>query len=226
MSVCESLRDDCREAWQALHEHPFILGLADGTLPPERFRFYCEQDLFFLPALGRAIALGVSRSDEPRMRHFAEELAIVVGRELDNQRTLLERVVALGAADRGGSSGAAPACLAYGCYLVATAARGDALDLMAAVLPCTWSYADIAFGLRERIAPHPVYAEWVGFFADPGYVELIAQRRAAFDALAAGVGAARRERLSAVLTTSTRLEREFWDMSYGLAHWADLGEDG
>lgn len=225
MSFCDRLRDDCHGAWQSLHEHPFILELADGTLAPDRFRFYCEQDLFFLPELGRAVALGVARSDEREMRHFAEELAIVVGREMDNQRTLLDRVVALGAEDRGGSVCAAPACVAYGSYLVATAARGGALELMAALLPCTWSYADIASGLRDRIAEHPVYNGWVGFFADPGYVEVIAGRRAALDELAVGASDRRRRRLSEVFTTSTRLEREFWDMAYGLEQWPDLRED-
>ena len=58
---------------------------------------------------------------------------------------------------------------------------------MAALLPCTWSYADIAVSLRDRIAEHPVYAGWVGFFADPAYVELIAGRRATLDRLAAGI---------------------------------------
>jgi thiaminase/transcriptional activator TenA len=222
VSLCETLRDECAAAWQGLHEHPFILELADGTLAPERFRFYCEQDLFFLPELARAVAIGASRSDEPEMRHFAEELAVVVGREMDNQRLLLDRVVELGAEDRGGLACAAPACVAYGGFLVTTAARGGALELMAALLPCTWSYADIAVGLRDRIADHPVYAGWVGFFADPADVELIADRRAALDRLADGIPDRRRRRLSEVFTASTRLERLFWDMAYGLVQWPDL----
>ncbi|MFN8186379.1 MAG: hypothetical protein U0R69_04820 [Gaiellales bacterium] len=222
MSLSETLRDDCAAAWQGLHEHPFIGELAAGTLAPERFRFYCEQDLFFLPELARAVAIGASRSDEPELRHFADELVAVVGRELENQRLLLHRVVELGAADRGGSTCAAPACVAYGGFLVATAARGGALELMAALLPCTWSYADIAVALRDRIAPHPVYAGWVGFFADPDYVELIAGRRATLDRLADGISERRRRRLSEIFTASTRLERRFWDMSYDFVQWPDL----
>jgi thiaminase/transcriptional activator TenA len=222
-SFCESLRDDCAETWRALHDHPFIRELAAGTLEPDRFRFYVEQDLFFLPELARAVATGIAHADgDAEMRHFAEEVAIVVGREVENQHRLLQRTAELGAADRGGSAGAAPATLAYGSFLVATAYRGGAVEVMAALLPCTWSYADIAVSLEAEIADHPVYAEWVRFFADPGYVELIGQRRATLDRLADELPAARRRRLSGIFTMSTRLEHAFWDMAYRLEQWPDL----
>lgn len=225
MSVCEALREDCREAWQALHEHPFVRELAAGTLPPEAFRFYVEQDLVFLPELARAVALGIAHArDDAEMRHFADEVALVVGREADNQAELLSRTIALGAEDRGGGTGAAPATVAYAGFLVATASRGGPLEVMAALLPCTWSYADIAVALEGEIAPHPVYERWVRFFASDDYVETIAARRATLDRLAAGAGPSRLARLSAIFTMSTRLERAFWDMAYGLEQWPDLRE--
>jgi thiaminase/transcriptional activator TenA len=223
-SFCDSLRDDCLATWQALHEHPFIRELAAGTLAPDRFRFYVEQDLFFLPELARAVATGIAHADDgDEMRHFAEEIGIVVGRELENQHELLRRIAELGAADRGGSACAAPATLAYGSFLAATAHRGDVLDVMAALLPCTWSYADIAVALEDEIADHPVYGQWVRFFADPQYVELIAGRRRTLDRLAEGATDARRRHLSEIFTTSTRLERAFWDMAYRFEQWPDLG---
>jgi thiaminase (transcriptional activator TenA) len=224
-SFSETLRLDCEEVWQELHRHPFIRELAAGTLDPDRFRFYVEQDLFFLPDLARAVALGIAGADEnDEMRRFADEAALVVGQELDNQRELLRRIEELGAADRGGGALPAPATVAYGGYLVATASRGGPLDVMAALLPCVWSYADIAVALSGEIVEHPVYAEWVRFFARPDYVELIVQRRRAFDEAAAAVPTPRRQRLSEIFTTSVRLERAFWDMAYGLEQWRDLME--
>ena len=150
MSLCEALRDDCGELWQALHDHPFLRELADGTLAPDRFRFYVEQDLFFLPELARAVALGVATAgDDEEMRHFAEEMVSVAESEIVNNRDLLERVLELGAPDRGGGIVAAPATVAYSGFLVATAHRGGPVEIMASLLPCTWSYADIAVGLRD-----------------------------------------------------------------------------
>lgn len=225
MSFCESLRDDCGERWQALHEHPFLRELADGTLALDRFRFYVEQDLFFLPELARAVGLGVvTAGDEATMRHFAEELTAVAEQEIANNRGLLGEVVALGAADRGGSVLAAPATVAYGGFLVATAGRGGSLEIMAALLPCTWSYADIAVGLRDEIAPHPVYERWARYFASHEYVELIAGRRRTLDELAAAVEPARRRRLSEIFTMSTRLELAFWEAAYTYEQWPDVRE--
>jgi thiaminase/transcriptional activator TenA len=225
LSLCESLRAGCREIWEALHDHPFIRELAAGTLAPDRFRFFLEQDIFFLPELARAVGLGVAKAESEReLAHFAEEVDAVVGRELESNRRLLERTVALGAADRGGLLAAAPATVAYSGFLVSTAGSGGTLEIMAALLPCTWSYADIATRLKDEIAPHPVYADWVSFFASDGYVELIAGRRRTLDELGARIDPKRRSRLSEIFTTSTRLERWFWEAAYGLEQWPDLEE--
>ena len=206
-----------------MREHPFIQELAAGTLPPDSFRFYIEQDLFFLPALARAAAIGVARSsDTEAMRHFAEELSLTCSHEAEKQRELLRRVTELGAADRGGGLEPAPATVAYAGYVIEVSARGGTPELRAALLPCTWSYADIAVGLEGEIADHPVYGEWVRFFADPDYVALIASRRETLDAVAAGLPDARRGRLGEVFTMSARLERAFWDMAYSHEQWPDL----
>jgi len=223
MALSESLREGCREVWQALHDHQFIRELAAGTLSPDSFRFYVEQDLFFLPALARAAAIGVARSSDPdAMQHFSEELSLASRHEADEQRGLLQRITGLGATDRGGGLEPAPATVAYAGYLIDVAARGGPPELMAALLPCTWSYADIAVALEGKIAHHPVYEAWVRFFADPGYVALIASRRDALDTIASELPPARRHRLGEIFTMSARLERAFWDMAYRLEQWPDL----
>ncbi len=52
-----------RLAEACLH-HPFVRGLADGTLDPEAFRRYIVQDAFFLNAFARAYALAAARSQD------------------------------------------------------------------------------------------------------------------------------------------------------------------
>lgn len=47
-SASELFRDECRSIWTALHEHPFMTELADGTLPLDTFRFFLEQDKLYL----------------------------------------------------------------------------------------------------------------------------------------------------------------------------------
>jgi thiaminase/transcriptional activator TenA len=223
--VSERLRDECRPVWEALHAHPFIRELAAGTLPPETFRFYLEQNLQYLPEYARTIAAGAAKADDlPTMRLFARDLENILDNEIPENEELLARVIDLGARDLGGSAGMAPANVAYTGFLVSTAIQGGPLEIMAAILPCTWSYGDIGSRLAPEVADHPVYAEWVRFFGSPAYEEIVTRMRADFEALADRAGDAEPQRLSSLFTTSVRLERGFWDMAYERRHWPDVRE--
>ena len=46
--------------------HPFIRELAAGELPAERFRFYLEQNLYYLPQYARVMALGAAKAGDDR----------------------------------------------------------------------------------------------------------------------------------------------------------------
>ena len=195
--ICERLRSDCDRVWESLHAHPFIRELAAGTLPPETFRFYVEQNLQYLPEYARAIALGVAKADDVEtMRRFSADLANIVESEIPENRELRRRVLELGAADRGGATCMAPANVAYTGFLVSVAATGGPLEIMAAIVPCTWSYGDIASPLIAEglVHDHPVYAEWIRFFGQPEYGGIVEVMKADFEAFAAGVDEATTER--------------------------------
>jgi thiaminase len=48
MSLFKRLKTEASAEWRAYTEHPFIVGLADGTLPETAFRHYLVQDYLFL----------------------------------------------------------------------------------------------------------------------------------------------------------------------------------
>jgi thiaminase/transcriptional activator TenA len=209
-----------------LHEHPFIREVAAGTLPHEKFRFYLEQNLLYLPEYARAIALGAAKAgDLEELGQFAEALANIVETEIPKDRELLDRVLALGAEDRGGTRAMAPATLAYTSYLLSTAFRGGPLEIMTAIMPCAWSYGEIASRLRPDVGDHPVYAGWVGFFASDEYEVLVDELREQLDAMGSDASRARRRELATIFDMSGRLEHGFWEMAYGLVQWPDLMEE-
>jgi thiaminase/transcriptional activator TenA len=221
--LAERLRAECGQLWERLHGHPFIRELAAGTLPPDAFRFYLEQNLQYLPEYARTIAAAAGKADDlATMRLFADDLRNILESEIPENEELLRRVIELGARDLGGALAMAPANVAYTGFLVSTAVRGGPLEIMAAILPCTWSYGDIGARLAPEVREHPVYAEWVRFFGSPDYGEIVAKMRSDFELLAAGASDATIRRLSELFTTSVRLERGFWDMAYGIVHWPDV----
>jgi len=225
-SASDGFRARCDPIWRALHEHPFINELAAGTLPLETFRFFLEQDNFYLEEYARCLAMGAARSrTEAELRYFTTDLNQVLDAELPSNRALLERVIEMGAADRGGSLAMAPANVAYTSYMHALASRGGALEIMASLLPCAWSYVEIAADLRTRTdLDHPVYGGWVAYFSLPSNVEMVSAMRRDFDALVRYEASTerRRDEIERIFATSSRLERSFWDMAYTLERWPDL----
>jgi thiaminase/transcriptional activator TenA len=223
-SFTGELRASCSEQWDCLVRHRFPQELAAATLAPERLRFYLEQDVrYFLPAMARAVALGVVAATTSReMLHFAEELVATVGSEIENQSRLLDEVIASGAEDRGGGLAAAPGTVAYTGHMVATAVRGGPIEVMTALLPCIWSYGDIAAARAGELVDHPIYSAWVRYYSSPEYAQLVAGRRAGLDRLSLAADDEQRVRLGRIFLTSVRLEQVVWDMSYDMAQWPDL----
>jgi thiaminase/transcriptional activator TenA len=186
----------------AAREHPFVTGIADGTLPRERFAGYVAQDAFFLEAFARAYALGVAHSpDRATLEAFAGLLAGV--RE--------ELRLHDGYAARWGIDLAAvepaPATLAYTDFLLATAALGDVGEVCAAMTPCMRLYAHLGQSLAAT-ATGP-YREWVDAYADPGFADLVATLEALLDRLADDTPAVRRAHRRAM-----ELEVGFFDAAW------------
>lgn len=185
MSLARRLWADSADLAGAALEHPFVRGLADGTLPRERFAGYVAQDAFFLQAFARGYAMAVVRSpDRAGLEAFADLLAGV--RE--------ELRLHDGYAARWGIDLAtvepAPATAAYTDFLLATAATGGLGETCAAMTPCMRLYAHLGQSLAG--APHGPYAEWVTTYADPGFEALAATLEELLDRYAADLPAVAR----------------------------------
>ena len=214
MSRAAELRSAAADVWEAQHAHPFVRGIADGTLDERRFRFYVRQDYRFLIDYGRLLALGAARA--PRVAEMRRFAALA--------QSVLETEMALhtGFAQRWGISAAeleaepaAPATRAYCDFLLRTATLGDFAELCAALLPCMWGYAEIGARLAAAGAPdHPGYAAWIATYADPEFQALAAWARELTDAAAEEAGPAAHARMHAAFRSSSELELAFWQSAW------------
>lgn len=219
MSFASELRSRADAVWRAQHEHPFVRGIGDGTLDLERFRFYVRQDYLFLIEYARLLALGAARApDLATMTRFAELAREVLATEMDLHRSFAAEFGI--AAEELESEEMAPTTRAYTDFLVRVAAQGDFAELVAALLPCMWGYAEIGERLAARgRPPDERYARWIGMYASEDFGELAGWCRELADAAAAPLSGPARERLVDTFVTSSRYELAFWQAAWDLERW-------
>jgi thiaminase/transcriptional activator TenA len=82
------------------------------------------------------------------------------------------------------------------------------------VLPCQWSYGELATRLAAAMPADPVYADWIAMFAGDGYDELVQASTSLLDQHTDVTDVALMTSLAAVFDRSTRYELAFWDMAY------------
>jgi thiaminase (transcriptional activator TenA) len=208
------LRAAAADVWEAQHAHPFVRGIGDGTLAAPSFRFYVRQDYRFLIDYGRLLALGAARAPRVEdMRRFAALAQSV----LETEMTLH-----VGFAEQWGIAAAeleaeptAPATAAYADFLLRTASVGDYAELVAALLPCMWGYAEIGLRLAAAGPPeHAGYATWIAMYADPEFQALAGWCRELADAAAADAGPGARARMHAAFRASSEHELAFWESAW------------
>ncbi len=64
MTVSSELWQANLDLAQACLKHPFVQGIADGTLERKKFAYYVGQDAFFLEALARAYSIVAAKSPD------------------------------------------------------------------------------------------------------------------------------------------------------------------
>src|SRR5690348_2050741 len=90
MATRDVLWSDAAGTYAAILAHPFLAGLADGSLPRDSFRHYIVQDAHYLRGYARALAVCAARSpDEDTCVMFAEHAAGAIAAERDLHAALL-----------------------------------------------------------------------------------------------------------------------------------------
>ncbi|GLY30971.1 thiaminase II [Kineosporia sp. NBRC 101731] len=221
MSFCDEARAGADDVWGALVEHPFVRGMADATLPPESFRFYLTQNVQYLAEYARVLAIGLAKTtDETTLVRFSEAVTNITHVELPQNHALLEKVRELCTLPpEPVEEEPAPGLVAYSSWLLSTAYRGGAIDVLTAALPCAWSYGDIGRAHAPHLVMHPVYENWIAFFASPEYDAMLQGLKAELDARVARCDGPERQRLAGVFRTACLLERGFWDMAWNRARF-------
>jgi thiaminase/transcriptional activator TenA len=205
MSLSAQLWSENSDVAADVLAHPFVSGLADGTLPTQRFAAYLAQDAFFLESFARAYALALSRSRDTTTLLALADLIAGVREELG----LHASYAASWGIDMDGVQPLA-ATSAYTEFLLATAATHDVGVIFAAMTPCMRLYAWLGQSLDpDRAGP---YAQWVRTYADPEFENIARLLEGLLDGQADDTPAVR-----GAYRRAMHLELAFFEAAFGAA---------
>ncbi len=161
-----------QQEWVRAESHPFVRALIDGSLDPDRFRYYQMQDARYLEAYADTCSLISVRMRSPEDKMWFIEgarLAIVVERQLHE-----EYGKQLGYdAKQIATMALSPDNRAYQNHLLTVARSGTLLEAIAALTPCAWIYSDLGLQIMNEVGDipedHP-YCDWLKMYADPSFL--------------------------------------------------------
>ncbi len=156
-----------RDLAEACLEHPFLRGLADGSLSASRYGLFAQQDHFYLDAYARSYAWGAVRArDWATRRQFGELLAGILTEGTLHEQTAPELGVSLDDVQP------SPAARAYTDFLLANASLGEIGEHIAAMAPCAKLYG----WLGGRLADEPYdgrYGFWIDMYSGRDYLDKV-----------------------------------------------------
>lgn len=213
MTLSERLKEDADHIWQKIYRHPFVEELFSGRLPESKFMFYILQDYNYLVSSIRNFSLLASRApDAETMRELVELAYIESTGEFQGYRELLQR---MGLTVREAQNREMlPAGVSYTSFLLSTSSLKSFQEGITAVLPCYWSYLEIARYHRDRIEgiSNDIYREWGSYYLEKSYIRLVERLRKLVDGCGPDLPY---HRLKRAFITSSRYEYMFWDEVYG-----------
>ena len=217
MKTTQRLYEAAHPIWEQCYDHPFVQGIGDGSLDLEKFQWFLLQDYLYLFDYARVFAYGVVKARDPElMRTFSANVDAILGGEMKVHRAYMAR---LGITEEQVFA-VQPALsnLSYTHYMLACAAAGGPAEIIAAILSCSWSYAEIGAHLAAipGAAEHPFYGEWIRSYAGEDYQKTNDALVELMDQLAEGCTEAEYRRLEEIFVSCSRYELGFWEMAWTL----------
>ena len=164
-SATQNLWEVMRPTFERILEHPFITGLADGSLPADAFVRYLVQDSFYLEEYARCWALLGARSPEiDDLVAFTGKIASSLAAEQEMQRELL---AAFGHSqpELRAQAEPTPTCVGFTSFIKDACGNRVFHEGFVAVLECPWAYWELGKKLAQKGSPDRRYQKWIDGYA-------------------------------------------------------------
>ena len=201
-----------RALWAAMAGHPFVLGLADGTLPDGALQAWVQQDRIFVVEERRVVAA-------LRAHGLPSRLDTLLA-DLDRGLVLEAEAFAGTAAEHSFAPEVEPwpVCLGYTSYLRCAAYDG-VLEGLTALYAAERAYLDTWTAVAERSPGDSAYHAWIQNWSGEAFRAFVSTLGRDLDELAGAPSPALAHRLGVVFTDAARFELAFWEMCWSGQAW-------
>lgn len=220
MKFSEQLRQEAEPIFEAIFSHPFVRGIGEGDVPKEVLIHYVKQDYEYLNAFMKVYGLAVSKCDNREdMAMFNEQISFVLNSEIHPHHNFCE-VAGVEYEDLQGEP-LAPTAHHYITHMLTVAHQGSLGEILAALLPCPWTYREIGEKIMKDVQPdraHPFY-EWISFYSDEKCALITKSFCERLDHWAEEASEREKQKMKDAFLKSCRLEYSFWEMAYTQQQW-------
>lgn len=177
-SYTQDMWDAAAEFFADIMSTPFIQQMGDGTIDSDEYAYYLKQDNAYLDTYIRSLRGLAAKAPTSEIAAFWEAAAEVSEAEVDAHNTELdEQQIAEKVDDP------SPACLAYRNFLADSTMNQSYAVGCGAMLPCFWSYPEVAFRLKPAKeaweADHPgeehPFAAWIDMYSGNYFADAAAE---------------------------------------------------
>src|SRR5215213_863394 len=201
-----------RDLWAAMAGHPFVLGLAQGTLPDGALQAWVQQDRIFVLQERRVVAALRAHGLPSRLDGLLTDL--------DRGLVLEAEAFAGTAAEHGFAPEVEPwpVCLGYTCFLRCAAYDG-VLEGLTALYAAERAYLDTWTAVAERSPADSAYHAWIQNWSGEAFRAFVTALGRGLDQLAGAPTPSLAQRLGVLFARAARFELAFWEMCWSGQAW-------
>lgn len=221
MKVSEQLLEYVEQIWQKYYTHPFILGIQDGNLDKEKFKYYILQDYVYLIDYCKVFAIGIAKATSfKQMQLFSSYVTLLTEAEMEDVHS--GYMAKLGVTETELKE-TKPSFenLAYTSYMQRIAYEGGEAEIMAAILSCAVSYEYISKKIVEnnpKAIEDEFYGDWIKGYTSERYTSENKVLLDNIDQLTLHYTEKQIEHLKEIFRICSLYELAFWDMAYQEKH--------
>lgn len=210
------MREAADLVWEDGYRQPFLRELGEGTLPREKFAFYLLQDYRYLNEYAKVHALATTKTSDLEVMQF---MVNVQNNIFSVESSVHRKYMASYGVSEEEMTDVKQSMFAraYTSNILAIAYEKELVDILVAVLPCAWVYADygqrLAAEFADTLDSNP-YKSWVDMYKTDEFWQCSVWLIEHIERLTADLSEERKQELIDIFITGVQNEYMFWASAY------------